>query len=90
MEEDYSTRGPAAPFEIAALKVDSDQAYDTASKKSQDYIKKNPTKPVVFLLEQTARFPDPAWRVIWGESVGTSDYSVFVDATTGAYLQTMH
>lgn len=90
MEEDYSPHGASTPFEIAALKVDSDQALETASQKSQEYIKKNPTKPVMFLLEQTRKFPDPAWRVIWGESVGTSDYSVFVDASTGAYLQTMH
>ncbi|HUA19607.1 MAG TPA: hypothetical protein VMB25_12745 [Bryobacteraceae bacterium] len=90
MEEDYSPHGASTPFAIAALKVDSDQALETASKKSQEYIKKNPAKPVVFLLEQTRKFPDPAWRVIWGESVGTSDYSVFVDASSGAYLQTMH
>jgi len=90
IEEDYSPSALAAPFEIRALKVDSDQALDTAAQKSQEYIKKNPAKPVVFLLEQTKKFADPAWRVIWGESVGTSDYSVFVDATTGVYLQTMH
>jgi hypothetical protein len=90
MEEDYSPHGASAPFEIAALKVDSDQALETASQKSPEYMKKNPTKPIVFLLEQTKKFPDPAWRVIWGESVGTSDYSVYIDASTGVYLQTMH
>jgi len=89
-EEDYSPGGQATPFAILALKVDSDEALETASKKSEEYIKKNPAKPVVYLLEQTKKYPDPAWRVIWGESVGTSDYSVFVDATTGSYLQTMH
>jgi hypothetical protein len=41
-------------------------------------------------MEQTKRFPDVTWRVIWGESVGTSDYSVYVDATTGQYLERMH
>ena len=29
------------------------------------------------------------WRVVWGDSVGTSNFSVFVDATTGEYLETM-
>src|SRR5438876_151399 len=33
--------------------------------------------------------PDLTWRVIWGDSVGTSNFSVFVDATTGEYLETM-
>ena len=36
------------------------------------------------------RFPDPTWRVIWGESVSASDYSVFIDATTGMLLEKMH
>jgi hypothetical protein len=46
--------------------------------------------PVKLLLEKTQRFPGPAWRVYWGESVSTSAYSVFVDANTGEYLATGH
>jgi hypothetical protein len=57
-------------------------------KKGSDYARKNPGKPLKFLLEKTARFPDPAWRVFWGESVSTSAYSIFVDAVTGQYLAT--
>ena len=30
------------------------------------------------------------WRVIWGDSVSSSDYSVYVDATTGTYLEKAH
>jgi hypothetical protein len=90
LEEDYSGRGDSSPFQIAAIKVDSDEAYNTAAEKSADYIQKNPNKPVMFLMEQTRRFPDVTWRVVWGESVGTSDYSVFVDGSTGKFLQTMH
>lgn len=82
--------GQAAPFVIAAIKVDSDEAYATAAEHSAEYLKKNPDKPISFLLEQTNRFPDLTWRVIWGESVSASDYSVFVDASTGKYLETMH
>ena len=88
--EDSSSSSTAAPFEMSAIQVDSDQAYGTATKKSQEYIAKNPKKPVSFLLEQSKRFPDVTWRVIWGESVGTSDYSVFVDATTGAVVAISH
>lgn len=90
IEEGYSANGSSTPFEISALRIDSDEAYDTAAKKSQDYIEKNPDKPVTYILEQTKRFPDVAWRVIWGQSVSTSDYSVFVDATTGAFLAISH
>ena len=84
-----SRTGPQ-PFVIAGIKFDSDQAYEAAAAKSEDYIKKNPAKPILYLLEMTNRFPDLTWRVIWGESVSTSDYSVFVDATTGKFLEKAH
>ena len=90
VQEDYTPRGDASPFLIAAIKVDSDEAYATAVKQSAEYIQKNPNKPVMFLMELGKRFPDVTWRVIWGDSVGTSDYSVFVDGTTGKYLERMH
>ena len=83
-------RGQEVPFDIAAIKTDSDEAYRAAAERSADYVRKNPNKPVSFLLERTNRFPNPTWRVIWGESVGTSDYSVFVDASTGKLLEVMH
>jgi hypothetical protein len=89
LEEGWSGARTATPFLIAALETDSDQVYQTALAKAADYEKKNPDKPIAFLLEKTEQFPDPAWRVIWGESVGTSNFSVFVDASTGKYLQTM-
>jgi hypothetical protein len=90
IEEDYTARGDSSPFLMAAIKVDSDEAYKTAAEKSAEYMKKNPGKPVMFLMELTKRFPDVTWRVIWGGSVGTSDYSVYVDGSTGQYLERMH
>lgn len=85
-------RGPVKLFTIPALKVDSDAAYETAlkkGKKAAEYAKANADKNVSFLLEHNNKYPDLTWRVIWGESVGTSNFSVFVDATTGEYLETM-
>jgi len=90
LQEDYTPRADSSPFQISAIKVDSDEAYATAAKESAEYIQKNPTKPVTFLMELGKRFPDVTWRVIWGDSVGTSDYSVFVDGSTGKYLEKMH
>lgn len=86
-EESYSPSRQEQPFLIAALKTDSDEVYETSAKKAADYMKKSPGKPVNFLLEKTPRFPNLAWRVFWGESIGTSEYSVFVDATSGQYLE---
>jgi hypothetical protein len=91
-EEGWAGRGPTKPFIIQALKVDSDAALETAMKKGKraaEYVKANPDKNIVFLLEQNNKYPQLSWRVIWGESVGTSNYSVFVDASTGEYLETM-
>ena len=90
IEEDYTARGDSSPFQMVAIKVDTDEAYMTAAAKSADYLKKNPDKPVIFLMELSRRFPDVTWRVVWGSSVGTSDYSVFVDGTTGQFLERMH
>jgi hypothetical protein len=89
VEENYTQRGQARPWPIAALKIDSDAAYKTALARSAEYVKKNPDKPISFLLEQTPRHPNLAWRVIWGTSVATSNYSIYVDASTGAFLETM-
>ena|SRR5713226_480595 len=92
-EEGWSgPRGTVKPFIVQALKIDSDAAYETALKKGKkavEYAKLNPDKNISFLLEQNNKFPDLTWRVIWGDSVGTSNFSVFVDATTGEYLETM-
>jgi hypothetical protein len=90
LEDTYSgPRGLARPFQAAAVRTDSDEAYKTALKHATEYAKKNPSMPISFLLEQTPRFPDAAWRVIWGESVSASNFSIYVDASTGEYLQTM-
>ena len=82
--------GQAQPFALEMLKVDSDDAYATAVKESKDYIKKHPEMSIHFLLEYTPRFPLPAWRVFWGETLGSSQYAVFIDCTSGKYLQTLH
>lgn len=94
LEESWSgPRGSIRPFTYQAVKTDTVAAYETAVKKGKgaaDYIKKfGEDKPVNFLMEQTNRFPSVTWRVLWGESVGTSNYSVFVNASTGEYLETM-
>jgi hypothetical protein len=89
-EENYTpSTGGATPWPIQALRTDSDEAWKTAAAKSVDYIKKFPDKPMFFLLEQTSRAPDLTWRVVWADNVSGSDYSVYVDAVTGAFLEKM-
>jgi hypothetical protein len=92
LEEAWSgPHGENTPFLMAAVKVDTDAAFQTAmSEGGADYDKKNPGKPVTFLLEKIAKYPDPVWRVVWGESVGTSNFSVYVDASTGQFQEKLH
>ena len=90
-EEPFSgAKGTSKPFLIEGAKIDTDKAYQTALTKAGDYDKKNPGKPITLILELTPRHPDPTWRVIWGESLSSSNFSVFVDATTGDFLEVMH
>ncbi len=90
LDQSWSGSSNTKSFLMAAAKIDTDAAYQTALKKGgADYEKKTPGKPITFLLEKTDKHPNPAWRVIWGESVGTSNFSVYVDASTGDYLETM-
>lgn len=81
-------RGTNTPFPMLAVKIDTDAAYKTAlANGGADYDKKNPGKPISFLLEKVEKHPDPVWRVIWGESVGTSNFSIYVDASTGDFKE---
>jgi hypothetical protein len=93
LEEGWSgPSGAQEPFNFQAVKKDTDAAYQTAlakGKSAKEYIKKNPDKQVFFILERPKRLSAVAWRVLWGESVSTSNYSVYVDASTGEYLETM-
>jgi hypothetical protein len=78
---------------MAAIKIDTDAAYKTAMASTHshaaEYERKFPGKPITIQLERTSKHPNPAWRIIWGESAGTSDFSVLIDASTGEYLETL-
>jgi hypothetical protein len=83
--------GNNTPFLILAVKVDTDAAYKTAlANGGADYDKKTPGKPISFVLEKLPKYPDPVWRVIWGESAATSNFSVVVDASTGDFQEKLH
>jgi hypothetical protein len=76
--------GQEKPFQASAFHIDTPAALETATASSKAYLDKPGTKPPVnFLLEFTPRFPDPVWRVMWGETVGLAQYTVFIDAATG-------
>ena len=88
-----SWSGPNAstkPFTIAAAKIDTDAAYQTALKKAADFDAKHPGMTITYQLAETDPYNNAAWRVLWGESASTSEFSVLIDATTGVYVETLH
>jgi len=85
-EESWRPGGPEKPFPIQAFKIDTPEALQTAIAHSVTYFKNVGSKPhPKFVLEYTARYPNPSWRVYWGESVSTAEWSVFIDSVTGEY-----
>jgi hypothetical protein len=88
LEEEY--RGPQAQnvaWPVQAFKVDSTKAYEVALSRSADFVKEHPDIPTLMIMEQTSRHPYLTWRVVWGTSVATSGYSVYVGATTGEFVE---
>jgi hypothetical protein len=75
---------------MAAMRSDTDKAWETALKHGEAYAKKNPDMPISYTMEMGRQVSVPMWRVIWGESATSSSYSVLVDADTGQYLETLH
>jgi hypothetical protein len=83
-------KGTTGPFDIRAVKIDSDAAYETALKQAGDYDKKNPNMPISITLEKNNRSENPVWRIIWGPSASQSNFSVLIDASTGAFREKLH
>jgi hypothetical protein len=76
--------GQEKPFQASVFRIDTPAALETAMSSGKTYLDKPGAKPPVnFLLEFTPRFPDVVWRVMWGETAGSAEYTVFVDASTG-------
>ena len=77
-------------FPLAAIKIDSDEAYQTAVKKDAKYAGDNPGMVITYQLTMNQQIPDAVWRIVWGANVATSSDSVLVDASTGQYMGTLH
>ena len=88
-EEGWSgPRGTNLPMLMLAVKIDTDAAYKTSlGNGGAEYDKKNPGKPISVLLEKVTKHPNPVWRIIWGESASQSNFSVYVDASTGDFRE---
>lgn len=78
--------GQTAPFRMEAFKIESDKAWARAVEKSAAFLAKKSTAPVHVLVEWNQRFAQPSYRIYWGNSIGTSEYTVFIDTFSGEFL----
>lgn len=79
--------GSQPTIAMSALKIDTPEALAAASENAKSYLDKAGDKPpVTYMLEYVPRYGTPVWRVMWGLTPGTSEFTVFVDAGTGKVL----
>jgi len=89
-DEPYSSASEltAPPFEVVALKTDTDKVFEAAQAKGgKSYREKHPNTPVTFLLEYARTYQRLVWHVCYDSSCSTSPFTVQVDAATGAVLK---
>jgi len=78
------TGGQEKPFPASLFRIDTPEVLQTGITGAKTFLDKAGDKPPINLvLEFTARFPNPVWLVLWGETAGLAKYTVFVDAATG-------
>ncbi len=88
-EDSYSpTNTSTHVFDIAFLKKDSDEAFETALKHGgAKLLEKDADQPVLYLLQWDASENSLVWHVIFGESRTDFKLSVLVNASSGDYLR---
>jgi len=88
-EDSYSpTNSSTQIFDIAYLKVDSDNALETAQKHGGDKIlEKDPDTPILFLLDWNHATNQLVWHVIYGTSRDEAKLRVAVDASNGDFIR---
>jgi len=88
-EDNYSpTNSSTQIFDIAFLKVDSDQAFATAQKHGGDKIlEKSSDTVVTYVCDWNRNTNELIWHVIYGTGRDTSKLTVAVNASTGEFIR---
>lgn len=89
LEDTFNPSNPSThPFDLAFLKVDSDQAFQVAQAHGgKELLKKTPDQPVFFTLDWDSLDNRLVWHVAYGEKRSDAKLTVAVDASTGAFLK---
>jgi hypothetical protein len=75
-------------FDVAFLKVDSDQAFAEAQKHGGDKVlEKDPNTPVIFICDWNHNTNELVWHVIYGDSREAAKLAVSINASTGAFIR---
>ncbi|MGC1373875.1 MAG: hypothetical protein WA824_17205 [Candidatus Sulfotelmatobacter sp.] len=75
-------------FDVAFLKIDSDQAFAEAQKHGGDKIlEKDSSTPVVYTCDWNHNTNQLIWHVSYGQSRDTAKLTVSVNATTGEFIR---
>lgn len=88
-EDSYSaTNSSTHVFDMAFLKIDSDQAFAIAQKHGGDKIlEKDPNTPVFYVCDWNHNTNQLIWHVIYGASRDVAKLTVLVNASTGDFIR---
>jgi len=75
-------------FEVAFLKIDSDQAFAEAQKHGGEKIlEKDAATPVIYVCDWNHNTNELTWHVVYGESRDNAKLTVAVNASTGEFIR---
>jgi hypothetical protein len=88
-EDSYSaTNSSTQVFDMAFLKIDSDQAFTTAQTHGGDkIIEKDPSTPVFYVCDWNRNTNQLIWHVIYGASRDAAKLTVAINASTGEFIR---
>ena len=88
-EDSYSASNASTQiFDMAFLKIDSDQALATAQKHGGDKIlEKAPDTPVIYVCDWNHNTSELIWHVIYGASREGAKLTVAVNASSGEFIR---
>jgi hypothetical protein len=75
-------------FDVAFLKIDSDQAFDVAQKHGgEKVLEKDPSLPVIYICDWNHNTNELIWHVIYGNSREEAKLTVVVNASSGEFIR---
>jgi hypothetical protein len=89
VEDSYSpTNSSTRVWDMAFLKIDSDQALETAKKHGGDKVlEKTPDTPVTYVCDWNHNSNELVWHVLFGPNRENSKLNVAVNASTGEFIR---